>query len=153
MRSAILLALLVSLAGADRPALAMSGASRVLAGASVIEFGGFDDASALEVAMPEVPDAGGLMTVPANGQAVPGAVTRRAHVTIQAPDGMAYNPSLQVRLSGRAIAVSRFQTDPPLADVLLVGHHDLGVGATIALPANLPPGRYVESFDLTVQYN
>ncbi|MDB5095706.1 MAG: hypothetical protein JWM80_127 [Cyanobacteria bacterium RYN_339] len=82
-------------------------------------------------------------------------VTRPAALHIAVPPGAAYALGLptQIQIAGRSIAVKGYQADLPLAAELVVGQHELAVGATLALDAHLPPGRYVAEFDVTLQNN
>jgi hypothetical protein len=136
--------------------------TKVVAGASVIEYDGIASSEAIDLNGLIADGTATSITVNPDGSLVAGGVTtapnqsgRRATIAISANGNSAYSLAFPVtaRVAGEDIVVSRFQTDPPLAGGLLVGHHDLAVGATIAIPANLPPGHYVGSFDLTVQNN
>jgi hypothetical protein len=120
-------------------AAAKIGRAEVQAGVNVIFPAGMLSGEAIELEGP----AGGA------------PVTRRAALHIVVPPGAAYALGLpsQVQVAGRSIPVSGFQHDLPLAGELVVGQHELAVGATLALDGNLPPGRYVAEFDVTLQNN
>ena len=97
---------------------------------------------------------GGLVAAP-GGELPAGADGQGARVAIASPPSASYTVSLpsSLVLAGRAIKVTRFRTGVPLAGTLAIGHHELVVGATVAISAYLPPGRYSAAFDLTIQNN
>jgi hypothetical protein len=82
-------------------------------------------------------------------------VTRVAAIKLQVRPAMAFAVTLpkQIQVAGRPLAVSGFHAGGPLAGELVVGQHELSVGATFAPDGQLPPGRYVALFDVTLQNN
>jgi hypothetical protein len=82
-------------------------------------------------------------------------VTGVAALKLQVQPDAAFTVTLpkQVQVAGRPLAVSRLHAGGPLAGELVVGQHELAVGATFAPDGHLPPGRYVALFDVTLQNN
>jgi len=128
-------ALAAALLLASAPSASAQGAlSHVAAGVNVIFPSGVLAGEAID------------LDVPAEGA----PVTRTTAIKIQVPPGASYGVALprRIQVAGRPVDLSA-----PLAGELVVGQHELALGATIAPDGHLPPGRYVAQIDVTLLNN
>lgn len=122
-----------------------AGAARVQLGAStriVVPIGLTGEVRGLEATVPPVGAGGGTVVLAGS---MPLALPAGRHASVRLPRG--------ATLLGPAgaLAVTEFTSSSARPGVLWEGSPDLAVGATIRLPGGLPPGRYVGSFDVTLE--
>lgn len=118
----------------------------------VIVLTGAEAGSALTLEVGEVGPNGMTLVVRSDGGAGRGGASP-AQIGVATAPGASFMLGMPATLNfgDGSIQVARFRSGLPLAAGTAVGHHDLAVGATIAIAPGTRPGVYAAPLELTIQ--